>query len=223
MAAALDLAVDPGSAAEKVRPRAPHPPPGPDPPRKTRPGHRERAVAEAAGTGAASGTPGNRAPDPGREEHRLPPQAASAAARPAGRPRPPRLPEPPPAARTPAASAPPPPRRPGARRLIPAQKSLIIAGTKERNVNMAEQAPPWPKQGPASFFPSIEKKYGRSIAERSGSRSSGLRPRQAHGYRGLPEVRAWHGARARQRTRRLDAHRQRRLSLKLRGLEDAVV
>jgi hypothetical protein len=30
---------------------------------------------------------------------------------------------------------------------------------------MADQAPPWPKQGPASYFPSIEKKYGRSIAE----------------------------------------------------------
>ena len=30
---------------------------------------------------------------------------------------------------------------------------------------MTEQAPPWPKQGPASYFPSIEKKYGRSIAE----------------------------------------------------------
>ena len=29
---------------------------------------------------------------------------------------------------------------------------------------MVEQAPPWPKQGPASYFPSIEK-YGRSIAE----------------------------------------------------------
>ena len=28
-----------------------------------------------------------------------------------------------------------------------------------------KQAPPWPKQGPASYFPSIEKKYGRSIAE----------------------------------------------------------
>lgn len=23
----------------------------------------------------------------------------------------------------------------------------------------------WPKQGPASYFPSIEKKYGRTIAE----------------------------------------------------------
>ena len=30
---------------------------------------------------------------------------------------------------------------------------------------MVEQAPPWPKQGPASYFPSIEKKYGRSIGE----------------------------------------------------------
>ena len=30
---------------------------------------------------------------------------------------------------------------------------------------MVEHAPPWPKQGPASYFPSIEKKYGRSIAE----------------------------------------------------------
>jgi Domain of unknown function (DUF4287) len=35
----------------------------------------------------------------------------------------------------------------------------------EEHVTMAEQAPPWPKQGPASYFPSIEKKYGRSIAE----------------------------------------------------------
>ena len=30
---------------------------------------------------------------------------------------------------------------------------------------MAEQAPPWPKTGPASYFPSIENKYGRSIAD----------------------------------------------------------
>jgi len=30
---------------------------------------------------------------------------------------------------------------------------------------MTEQHPPWPKQGPASYFPSIETKYGRSIAD----------------------------------------------------------
>lgn len=30
---------------------------------------------------------------------------------------------------------------------------------------MADVSAPWPKQGPASYFPSIEKKYGRSIAE----------------------------------------------------------
>jgi hypothetical protein len=30
---------------------------------------------------------------------------------------------------------------------------------------MSNQLPLWPKQGPASYFPSIEKKYGRSIAE----------------------------------------------------------
>jgi hypothetical protein len=29
---------------------------------------------------------------------------------------------------------------------------------------VTEQSAPWPKQGPASYFPSIEKKYGRSIA-----------------------------------------------------------
>jgi hypothetical protein len=37
-----------------------------------------------------------------------------------------------------------------------------------RNVEEAavtDQSPPWPKQGPASYFPSIEKKYGRSIAD----------------------------------------------------------
>jgi hypothetical protein len=30
---------------------------------------------------------------------------------------------------------------------------------------VVEQSAPWPKQGPASYFPSIEKKYGRSIAD----------------------------------------------------------
>jgi hypothetical protein len=30
---------------------------------------------------------------------------------------------------------------------------------------MIEQSAPWPKQGPASYFPAIEKKYGRSIAQ----------------------------------------------------------
>jgi len=30
---------------------------------------------------------------------------------------------------------------------------------------MAEVSPPWSNMGPASYFPSIEKKYGRSIAE----------------------------------------------------------
>jgi Domain of unknown function (DUF4287) len=30
---------------------------------------------------------------------------------------------------------------------------------------MPEVSPPWPKGGPASYFPSIEKKYGRSIPE----------------------------------------------------------
>jgi hypothetical protein len=30
---------------------------------------------------------------------------------------------------------------------------------------VAEPSAPWPKQGPASYFPSIEKKYGRTIAE----------------------------------------------------------
>ena len=30
---------------------------------------------------------------------------------------------------------------------------------------MPEHATQWPKQGPASYFPSIEKKYGRSIAD----------------------------------------------------------
>ncbi|HEY4225299.1 MAG TPA: DUF4287 domain-containing protein [Pseudolysinimonas sp.] len=30
---------------------------------------------------------------------------------------------------------------------------------------MNEQSAPWAKQGPESYFPSIESKYGRSIAE----------------------------------------------------------
>jgi hypothetical protein len=42
---------------------------------------------------------------------------------------------------------------------------LITVEPTREHVNMAEYAPPWPKQGPASYFPSIEKKYERSIAE----------------------------------------------------------
>jgi Domain of unknown function (DUF4287) len=34
----------------------------------------------------------------------------------------------------------------------------------ERSTHGRARAP-WPKQGPASYFPSTEKKYGRSIAE----------------------------------------------------------
>ena len=30
---------------------------------------------------------------------------------------------------------------------------------------MADQSEQWPRQGPASYFPSIEKRYGRSIAD----------------------------------------------------------
>jgi len=30
---------------------------------------------------------------------------------------------------------------------------------------MADVSPPWSKQGPASYFPSIEKNFGRTIAE----------------------------------------------------------
>jgi hypothetical protein len=30
---------------------------------------------------------------------------------------------------------------------------------------VTDQSAPWPKQGPTSYFPSIEKRYGRSIAE----------------------------------------------------------
>jgi len=30
---------------------------------------------------------------------------------------------------------------------------------------VTDQSAPWPNHGPASYFPSIEKRYGRSIAE----------------------------------------------------------
>jgi len=36
---------------------------------------------------------------------------------------------------------------------------------RKGDIIVVEHAPTWPKQGPASYFPSIEKKYGRSIAE----------------------------------------------------------
>jgi hypothetical protein len=47
----------------------------------------------------------------------------------------------------------------------PPSSSDHCQGQGKGHVIMVQQAPPWPKQGPASYFPSIEKKYGRSIAE----------------------------------------------------------
>ena len=35
----------------------------------------------------------------------------------------------------------------------------------EEDSIMADQAAPWPTQGPASYFPSIERKYSRSVAQ----------------------------------------------------------
>jgi hypothetical protein len=40
-----------------------------------------------------------------------------------------------------------------------------MPGLACNNLQMAEIAPPWSKVGPASYFDSIEKKYGRSIAD----------------------------------------------------------
>ena len=43
---------------------------------------------------------------------------------------------------------------------------LAYGGSQRtEDISTVEHAKPWPKQGPASYFPSIEKKYGRSIAE----------------------------------------------------------
>src|SRR6516164_1841755 len=41
----------------------------------------------------------------------------------------------------------------------------ISVGAGEERSTMTEHAPPWSKTGPESYFPSIEKKYGRAIAE----------------------------------------------------------
>jgi hypothetical protein len=40
----------------------------------------------------------------------------------------------------------------------------VSARNRDTGGPVAEQSAPWPKEGPASYFPSIEKKYGRSIA-----------------------------------------------------------
>jgi len=54
-------------------------------------------------------------------------------------------------------------KEPGAVRgdVMPAASSQ---NGKESEI-VVEQSSPWPKEGPASYFPSIERKYGRSIAE----------------------------------------------------------
>jgi hypothetical protein len=48
---------------------------------------------------------------------------------------------------------------------IRATGSSYGGSQRTEDISTVEHAPPWPKQGPASYFPSIEKKYGRSIAE----------------------------------------------------------
>jgi hypothetical protein len=40
-----------------------------------------------------------------------------------------------------------------------------FANMGTENKKTAEQSALWPKQGPASYFPSIEKKYDRTIAQ----------------------------------------------------------
>lgn len=45
------------------------------------------------------------------------------------------------------------------------QNGVDVSLPQRRAIRMAEQSAPWPKQGPASYFPSIERKYGRSIIE----------------------------------------------------------
>src|ERR1700722_11302317 len=46
----------------------------------------------------------------------------------------------------------------------PRRRTTSCYVSKE-NLNMASPGTSWPKEGPASYFPSIEKKYGRSIPE----------------------------------------------------------
>jgi hypothetical protein len=52
-----------------------------------------------------------------------------------------------------------------ARRYLVFRLGWVIIANANGSAAMTEQGPPWPKQGPPSYFPSIEKKYGRSIAE----------------------------------------------------------
>ncbi len=48
---------------------------------------------------------------------------------------------------------------------IRATGSSPSGSRRTEGISTGEFSPPWPKQGPSSYFPSIEKKYGRSIAE----------------------------------------------------------
>src|SRR5580693_1202501 len=64
---------------------------------------------------------------------------------------------------------------------------------------------------------SVHREEIRALDRGVAAAHRGLRARKAYGHRGVPEVRAWHGARARQRTRRLDPRRQRRPLVALHG------
>src|SRR5215475_8575981 len=69
------------------------------------------------------------------------------------------------------------------------------------------------EDGSRIVFP-VHREEVRALDRGVAADHHGLRRRAAHGHRGVPEVRAWHGARARQRARGLDARRQRRPSLR---------
>jgi hypothetical protein len=65
---------------------------------------------------------------------------------------------------TPVTSADDPATRSAPQRTTVQQSATRALSRKVEVGAVTNQSPPWPKQGPASYFPSIETKYGRSIA-----------------------------------------------------------
>jgi hypothetical protein len=104
-----------------------------------------------------------------------------------------------------------------ARAMRPVRPARLIAAGPEKGARQPGRAGAALAEARTCIVLPVHREEVRALDRGVAADHRGLWPREAHGHRGVPEVRAWHGARACQRTRRLDARRQRRQSLKLRG------
>src|SRR6266516_8206914 len=102
---------------------------------------------------------------------------------------------------------------------VPAR--LITIGTQEGSASNGRAGATMAKARTCLVL-SVHREEVRALYRGVAADHRKLWPRQAHGHRGVPEIRVRHGPRARQLTRRLDTRRQRRRFLKLQEVSASI-